>query len=146
MFSASWQKVTAYFSQSGTETDGVFTDTADSTGQRLRGISHQQLNANTFQNSLSRIRLGGLPEYSIPGRAISSVHFSHSVMSNSLLSHEPQHPTSLSITNSWGPPKPMSIESGMPFNHLILCRLLLLLPSIFPSIREFSNESALRMR
>ena len=43
-------------------------------------------------------------------------------------------------------PKPMSIESVMPSNHLILCRPLLLLPSIFPSIRVFSNESALRIR
>ena len=48
---------------------------------------------------------------------------------------------SLSITNSWSPPKPMSIESVMESNHLILCRPLLLLPSIFPSIRGFSNES-----
>ena len=40
----------------------------------------------------------------------------------------------------------MSIESVMPFNHLILCRPLLLLPSIFPSIKVFSNESALRIR
>ena len=53
---------------------------------------------------------------------------------------------SLSITNSWSSPKPMSIESVMPSSHLILCRLLLLQPSIFPSIRDFSNESALRMR
>ena len=53
---------------------------------------------------------------------------------------------SLSITNSQSPPKPMSIVSVMPFNHLILCRPLLLLPSIFPSIRVFSNESALRIR
>ena len=53
---------------------------------------------------------------------------------------------SLSITNSWSSPKPMSIESVMPSNHLILCRPLLLLPSIFPSIRVFSNESALCMR
>ena len=53
---------------------------------------------------------------------------------------------SLSITNSRSLPKPMSIESMMPFNHLILCRPLLLLPSILPSIRVFSNESALRMR
>ena len=53
---------------------------------------------------------------------------------------------SLSITNSQNPPKPMSIESMMPSNHLILCRPLLLLPSIFPSIRVFSNESALRIR
>ena len=53
---------------------------------------------------------------------------------------------SLSITNSRSPPKPMSIKSVMPSSHLILCRPLLLLPSIFPSIRVFSNESALRMR
>ena len=53
---------------------------------------------------------------------------------------------SLSITNSRSPPKPMSIESVMSSNHLILCRPLLLLPSIFPSIRVFSNESALCIR
>ena len=52
----------------------------------------------------------------------------------------------LSITNSRSPTKPMAIESVMPSNHLILCRLLLLLPSIFPSIRVFSNESALHIR
>ena len=50
---------------------------------------------------------------------------------------------SLSITNSLSLPKPMSIESVMPSNHLILCYPLLLLPSIFPSIRVFFNESAL---
>ena len=49
----------------------------------------------------------------------------------------------LSITNSWSLLKPMSIESVMPSNHLILCRPLLLPPSILPSIRVFSNESAL---
>ena len=53
---------------------------------------------------------------------------------------------SLSITNCQSLPKLMSIESVMPSNHLILCRPLLLLPSIFPSIRVFSNESALRIR
>ena len=52
---------------------------------------------------------------------------------------------SLSIINSWSPPKPLSIESVMPSNRLILCRPLCLLPSIFPSIRVFSNESALRI-
>ena len=52
----------------------------------------------------------------------------------------------LSITNTQSPPKPMSIELVMPSNHLILCRPLLLLPSIFPSIRVFSNESALCIR
>ena len=53
---------------------------------------------------------------------------------------------SLSITNSWTTPKLMSIESVMPSSHLILCRPLLLLPSIPPSIRVFSNESTLHMR
>ena len=53
---------------------------------------------------------------------------------------------SLSITNSQSLLKLMSIESVMPSNHLILCHLLLLPPSIFPSIRIFSNESALRIR
>ena len=53
---------------------------------------------------------------------------------------------SLSITNCWSLPKPMSIELVMSSNHLTLCHLLLILPSIFPSIRVFSNESALHMR
>ena len=53
---------------------------------------------------------------------------------------------SLSITNSWSLPKLMSIESVMPSNHLILCHSLLLLPSIPPSIRVFSNESVLPIR
>ena len=52
----------------------------------------------------------------------------------------------LSITNSQSPPKPTSIESVMPSNHLILCRSLLLLLSIFPRIRVFSHESALQIR
>ena len=55
------------------------------------------------------------------------------------------HQVSLSITNSQSPPKPMSVESVMPSNHLILCHPLLL-PSIFPSIRVFSNELALHIR
>ena len=53
---------------------------------------------------------------------------------------------SLSITNSWSLLKLMSFKSMMPSNHLILCRPLLLLPSIFPSIRVFSNESVLHIR
>ena len=56
------------------------------------------------------------------------------------------HQASLFITNSQSPPRPMSIESVMPSNHLILCHPLFLLPSIFPSIRVFFNESDLRMR
>ena len=71
-----------------------------------------------------------------------------------LLSHVPFFATpwiaackaSLSITNSQSLPKLMSIELVMPSNHLILCHPLLLLPSIFPSIRVFSNESALCIR
>ena len=53
---------------------------------------------------------------------------------------------SLSITNSWSSPRPTSIESVMPSSHLILCRTLLLLPPIPPSIRVFSKESTLRIR
>ena len=53
------------------------------------------------------------------------------------------HQASLSITNSWSVLKLMSIKPVMPSNHLILCCPLLLLPSIFPSIRVFSNESVL---
>ena len=53
---------------------------------------------------------------------------------------------SLSTTNSWSLLKLMSIESVMPSNHLILCRPLLLLPSIFPSIRVFCNESVLPIK
>ena len=56
------------------------------------------------------------------------------------------HQASLSITNSQSSPRLASIESVMPSSHLILCRPLLLLPSIPPSIRVFSNESTLRMR
>ena len=56
------------------------------------------------------------------------------------------HQASLSVTNSQSPPKPMSIESVMLSNHLILCCPLLYVPSIFPSIRDFSNESALCIR
>ena len=53
---------------------------------------------------------------------------------------------SLSITNCQSPPKTMSIESVMPSNHLTLCRPLFLLPSVFPSIRFLSNQSALCIR
>ena len=56
------------------------------------------------------------------------------------------HQASLSTTNSWSLPKLMSTESVMPSNHLILCHCLLLLPSIFPSNRVFSNESTLLIR
>ena len=67
-------------------------------------------------------------------------------MSDSVTLWTTARQASLSVTNSQSPPKPMSIESVMPSNHLILCRPLPLLPSIFPSIRVFSNESALHIR
>ena len=78
----------------------------------------------------------------------------HSGQSVQSLSHLPlsaipwtaARQASLSITNSQSLLKLMSIESGMPSNHLILCCLLLLLPSIFPSIRVFSNKSVLHLR
>ena len=75
-----------------------------------------------------------------------SVQFSHSVVSNSLRPHGLQHARPLSITNARSLLILMSIESVMPSNHLIFCRPLLLAPSIFPSIRVFSSESALRIR
>ena len=75
-----------------------------------------------------------------------------SVQFNLLLGSDSKTPwtvtrqASLSITNSWSLLKLMSIVSVMPSNHLILCHPLLLLPSIFPSIRVFFNESALHIR
>jgi len=72
------------------------------------------------------------------------VQFSRSVMSNSFPTPwTAAHQASLLITSSRSLLKLMSIESVMPSNHLILCRPLLLLPSILPSIRVFSNESVL---
>ena len=67
-------------------------------------------------------------------------------MSDSLRPWTAVHQASLFITNSWSLLKPMSIQSIMPSNHLILCCPLLLLPSIFHSMRGFSNESALCIR
>ena len=77
----------------------------------------------------------------------SLLFFSHSVVSDSLQPHELQPsrlPFSFTISRTFL--KLMSIESTMPSNHLILCRPLLLLSSIFPSIRVFSNESVLWIR
>ena len=76
----------------------------------------------------------------------SSVQFSCSVVSNFVTPWTTAFQASLSITNSWSLPKLMSIDSTMPSNHLILCRPLLLLSPILPSIRVFSNESALHIR
>ena len=67
-------------------------------------------------------------------------------MSHSLHPSGLQHTASLSVTNSQSLLELLSLKSVMPSNQLILCRSLLLLPSIFPSIRIFSNESVLRIR
>ena len=82
------------------------------------------------------------------------IYFIHQFSSVQSLSHVrisaipwiAAHQPSLSITNSWSLLKLISIESVMPSNHLILSHLLLLLPSIFPSIKVFSNELALHIR
>ena len=76
----------------------------------------------------------------------SSVQFSRSVMSDSVTPPIIAYQASLSITNSQSLLRFMSIESVMPSIHLILCHPLLLPPSIFPSIRVFSNESVLYIR
>ena len=77
---------------------------------------------------------------------VRSVQFSLSVMSDSATPWTAAPQASLSITNSWNVLKLMSIELVMPSNHVILCHHLLLLPSIFPSIRVFPNESVLHTR
>ena len=69
--------------------------------------------------------------------------FGHSVVSDFVIPCTATRQASLCITKSWSLLKLMSIELMMPFNHLILCRPLLFLLSIFPSIRVFSNESFL---
>ena len=94
----------------------------------------------TVLNFFSHVQI-----FAISWTVVLSVQFSHSVVCDSLQPHELQH-TSLSITNSQSSPKLTSIKSLMPSSHLILCRPLLLLPPIPPSIRVFSNESTLRMR
>ena len=75
-----------------------------------------------------------------------SVQFSHSVVSNSATAWTAACQASLSITNFWSLLKLMSIKLVMPSNHPILCCPLFLPPSIFPSIRVFSNESVLHVR
>ena len=77
---------------------------------------------------------------------ISSVQFSQSVVSDSLQPHELQDARPPVHHQLPGPPKPMSIESMMHSNHLILYHPLLLPPSVFPSIRVFSNKSLLHIR
>ena len=77
---------------------------------------------------------------------LASVQFSCSVMSDSVIPWSEARQASPSITNSWNLLKLMSIESGMPSNHLILCHPFLLLPSNFWSIRVISSDSVLHIR
>ena len=86
------------------------------------------------------------PQRSVGHSQFSSVQSSRPVMSDSAIPRTAARQGSLSFTNSRSLPKLMSIELVMPSNHLILCCPLLLLPSIFPSIRVFSNESTLHIR
>jgi len=82
----------------------------------------------------------------VPRGKFTSVQFSCSVVSNSLSPWTAACQASLSITSSWSLLKLKSTDSVMPSNHLILCHPLLLLPSVLPSIRVFSNESVLHIR
>ena len=82
----------------------------------------------------------------ILGWTSSSVKFSHSVVFDSATPWTEANQASMSITNSWSLLKLISIKLVMPFDHLILCHPLLFLPSIFASIRVFSNESIICIR
>ena len=87
-------------------------------------------------------------KYNLAIRSPGSVQFSSVAQSCPTLCDPwtAAHQASLSITNSWSLLKLMSMELLIPSNHLILCHPLLLLPSIFPSIRVFSSESGLHIR
>ena len=115
------------------------------------GRSPGEGNGNPLQYSClgNVMDRGALVGYSLWGcrrvrHDFSSVQFSRSVVSDSPWTAARQ--AFLSITNSQSLLKLIFIKLLMPSNHLILCRPLLLLPSIFPSIRVFSNESVLRVR
>ena len=118
---------------------------------KSHGLSGRGGIPKQYSGSLSKVR--GMREtitVSIWEVGFLEVHFS-SFQSLSCVRFFPTPRTaarqaSLSITNSWSLLKFMPIELVMPSNHLILCHALLLLPSIFPSIRVFSNELALCMR
>ena len=101
-----------------------------SDGLRPHGLQHSRLSCLSLS----------------PGVCSSPVHFSHPVLSDSTTPWTAACQASLPFTISWSCLKFMSIESVIPSNHVILCHPLFLLPSIFPSIRVFSNESVLCIR
>ena len=108
----------------------------------FRGFTHTHTHTHTL---LSRSKSSAL-ESLLCYQQVLSVQFSCLVMSNFAVSWTAACQASLSITNSWSLLKLMSIKSVVPSNHLVLCCPLLLLPSIFPSIRVFSHGSVLHIR
>ena len=117
--------------------------------ENLQEIKHVQISTILRKSSLTSLHQSlSLPYFLFTSKLFSSVQFSsvaqsYPTLGDRMNSSTPGLPV---LTNSWSSLKPMSIELVMPTNHLILCHPLLLLPSIFPSIRVFSNESALRIR
>ena len=107
-----------------------------------RSSSKVHCKANPKRKQTSR---GQSPQTQNSGRS-KVRHYALSVQFSLSVPRTVARQPSLSIINSWSLLKLMSIESVMPSNHLILCHPYLLLPSIFPRIRIFSNESALHIR
>ena len=137
------------------EPDGIQSAESQRVGHNRSDLAHTQLiqQLSFYKMSLKLTKLcdsGSDSVQAFSGESdtritITSVQFS-SVAQSCLTLSDPMTAAlqaSLSITNSWSPPKHMSIEQVMPSNHLTLCRPLLLLPYIFPSARVFSNASAL---
>ena len=113
---------------------------------KIANILSQRKLGNSRETSTSFINYAKAFDCVDHNKLFSSVQFRHSVMSDSLQPHALQHARPLCPSPTPGVYSNMFIDSVMPSNHLILCCPLLLLPSIFPSIRVFSNESTLRMR
>ena len=109
---------------------------------------YSAIKKNTFESVLMRwMRLEPIVQSEVSQKE--KHQYSMQLLSRVRLFATPWNATcqaSLSITNSWSLLKLMFIESVIPSNHLILCRPLLLLPLIFPSIRVFSNESVLHIK
>jgi len=110
-----------------------------SEGNETRRISQKGLFTIARMWKQSTSRMNG--SFQKNKKYVQSVQFSRSVVSDSVTPWSAAHQASLSIINSWSLLKLMSIKSVMPSNHLILCRFLLLLPLIFPSIRVSSDDS-----
>ena len=112
----------------------------------VRSINQGKLEVDKQEMARVNIDILGISKLKWTGMDEFNFQFSCSVVSDSATPWTAAHQASLSITNSQSLSKLMSIESVMQSNHVILCRPLLLLPSIFPSIKVFSNESAFCIR